>query len=191
MKEVAGTSEKAKSKESSGPRKIVLPNTITDRTKAKTYQTGSLLGTGGFARVFLVTDQVSGNLFANKVIDKEVFKEKKNAKEKVEREITIHRTLNHNHVVKFISYFEDKMFVHLLLELCPQKTLLHVARHRKNVAEFEARFYTRQILEGLHYIHSRGILHRDLKLGNMFLSESMVVKIGDFGLATSFEGMIL
>ena len=41
-----------------------------------------------------------------------------------------------------------------------------------------------QLAEGVQYTHSRGIIHRDLKLGNMFLSEEMEVKIGDFGLAT-------
>jgi len=46
------------------------------------------------------------------------------------------------------------------------------------------RFYLRQLADGLRYIHANQIVHRDLKLGNIFLSESMAVKIGDFGLAT-------
>ena len=56
------------------------------------------------------------------------------------------------------------------------------------VQEEEARYYTNQITQGLNFLHSKHILHRDLKLGNMFLSEQMVVKIGDFGLASAFKG---
>ena len=91
-------------------------------------------------------------------------------------------------MVKFFNFFEDRCFVHLLMELCPQKTLLHVSKYRKRILEEEARYYTNQITQGLNFLHSRHILHRDLKLGNMFLSEQMVVKIGDFGLASAFKG---
>jgi len=164
-----------------------MPTTLFDEKEKKGYQTGSALGTGGFARVFQVTENASRSTFANKVIDKGMFKEKRSAKEKVEREIRIHRELNHKNVVKFFNYFEDKSFVHLLLELCPQKTLLHVSKYRKKVEEEEARYYANQITQGLNFLHSRGILHRDLKLGNMFLSDQMVVKIGDFGLASAFK----
>ena len=58
----------------------------------------------------------------------------------------------------------------------------------KQVEEEEARYYANQITQGLNFLHSKGILHRDLKLGNMFLSDQMVVKIGDFGLASAFKG---
>lgn len=167
--------------------RTVLPNIIRDRKTKKEYRAGSLLGTGGFARVFRVIEANSHLEFADKVICKTVFREKTNSKQKVEREITIHRKLDHVHVVKFFTYFEDRCFVHMLLELCPQKTLLHVSKYRKTLHEWEVRYYTRQILLGLHYIHTKGFLHRDLKLGNMFLSSRMIVKIGDFGLATRIQ----
>lgn len=44
-----------------------------------------------------------------------------------------------------------------------------------------------QVLEGLEYLHSQKIVHRDLKLGNIFLNENMQIKIGDFGLATKID----
>ncbi len=56
-------------------------------------------------------------------------------------------------------------------------------KHRKTLTEPEVRFYLRQLADGLRYVHGSRIVHRDLKLGNMFLSENMTVKIGDFGLA--------
>jgi polo-like kinase 1 len=44
-----------------------------------------------------------------------------------------------------------------------------------------------QVLDGLEYLHSQKIIHRDLKLGNLFLNENMGIKIGDFGLATRID----
>ena len=71
-----------------------------------------------------------------------------------------------------------------LQEYCAMKSLLHVMKSRKVLTEPEVRYYMLQICEGVRYIHKRNILHRDLKLGNMFLTWDMTLKIGDFGLAT-------
>lgn len=60
-------------------------------------------------------------------------------------------------------------------------------RNRVRLTEFEARCYLRQLTHGLDYLHGRGIVHRDIKLGNIFLTSRMQVKIGDFGLSTRLE----
>lgn len=54
---------------------------------------------------------------------------------------------------------------------------------RKRLTEFEARYYLIQLTNGLQYLHDHLIIHRDLKLGNLFIDHHMNVKIGDFGLA--------
>jgi len=137
--------------------------------------------------VFAVKDDGTGLTYADKVISKAMFIRRKSAKHKVEKEITIHRKMRHENIITFHGFFEDAKFVHLLLELAPQKTLLHVSKYRRMITECEVRYYSMQIMAGTSYIHSRQVLHRDLKLGNMFLSANMIVKIGDFGLATSFS----
>ena len=165
-----------------------LPLQLTDFTRdpPRTFERGNLLGIGGFAKVFLVKDESSRKSFADKVISKAMFQRRNSAKQKVEREISIHRKMKHVNVINFHRFFEDSNYVHILLELAPQKTLLHVNKYRKLVTECEARYFEKQIMAGTNYIHSEQVLHRDLKLGNMFLSSNMEVKIGDFGLATSF-----
>ena len=63
----------------------LLPSIVIDSKTNKEYHTGCLLGTGGFAKVFSVTEINSNLEFADKVISKNVFKKKNNAKEKVEK----------------------------------------------------------------------------------------------------------
>lgn len=51
----------------------------------------------------------------------------------------------------------------------------------------EVQYYLLQIVQALQYLHSTKVIHRDLKLGNLFLNENMEIKLGDFGLATRLE----
>jgi serine/threonine protein kinase len=57
-------------------------------------------------------------------------------------------------------------------------------KRRKKLTEPEVRFYLLQLTSALAYLHDAQIIHRDLKLGNIFLDSNMRVKVGDFGLAT-------
>ncbi|NWT12350.1 PLK1 kinase, partial [Vireo altiloquus] len=66
-------------------------------------------------------------------------------------------------------------------------SLLELHKRRKALSEPEARYYLRQTILGCQYLHSHRVIHRDLKLGNLFLNDDMEVKIGDFGLATKVE----
>jgi len=59
-----------------------------------------------------------------------------------------------------------------------------LVRRRKRLTELEARFYLFELVDALKYLHSVSVIHRDLKLGNLFLDTGMHVKVGDFGLAT-------
>ena len=63
-------------------------------------------------------------------------------------------------------------------------------KRRKAITEPETRYFMRQIVLACQYLHNNKIIHRDLKLGNLFLNDDMELKIGDFGLATKvdFEG---
>lgn len=58
------------------------------------------------------------------------------------------------------------------------QSLLELHKRRKAVTEPEARYYMTQLLKGVHYLHSNRVIHRDLKLGNIFLNDDMEVKIG-------------
>ncbi|XP_076276302.1 serine/threonine-protein kinase PLK1 isoform X1 [Lasioglossum baleicum] len=159
---------------------------VVDPVQGNAYHKGQFLGKGGFARVYLMTDVSNGNQYACKIIPKN--RMQKIHMQKIAREIMIHKELNHVNVVQMYHYFEDNLNVYMLLEACPRKSLMHVLKYRGKVTEPEARYYMKQMVTGVAYIHSQKVVHRDLKPGNMFLSDHMIVKIGDFGLATRPDG---
>ena len=64
---------------------------------------------------------------------------------------------------------------------------MELVKRRKRLVEPEIRYYMMQILLGVRYMHRRNVIHRDLKLGNLFLIGNLQIKIGDFGLAAQLE----
>ncbi|KAF9307515.1 Cell cycle serine/threonine-protein kinase cdc5/MSD2, partial [Linnemannia elongata] len=145
------------------------------------YTRGPPLGEGGFASCFLISDQKNGR-FAAKVIQKSELHTAK-ARHKLFAEIKIHQDRTHKNIVKYYHCFEDDNFVYLVLELCESKTLMELIKRRKRLTEPEVRYYVKQIVAGCAYLHEEKIIHRDLKLGNIFLTKDLQVRIGDFGLA--------
>ncbi|CAM9822421.1 unnamed protein product, partial [Discosporangium mesarthrocarpum] len=146
------------------------------------YLKGRLLGKGGFAKCFKVTCVATGRHFAMKIVPKSTLT-KSRARQKLQTEIKIHRTLQHPRVVRFEMFFEDRENVYILLELCTNHSLSELLRKERRFTEAESRRYMLQILEATDYLHRHQIIHRDLKLGNLFLDRDWNIKAGDFGLA--------
>ncbi len=73
------------------------------------------------------------------------------------------------------------------MELCQNQTLNELHVRRKILTEIEVQCYIIQLIKALQYLHSHRIIHRDLKLGNLFLNDKMELKVGDFGLATKLD----
>ena len=112
---------------------------------------------------------------------------KASSQKKLINEINVHKDLNHPNIVKFDKYFYDEANVYLLMDICPNTTLSAMIKRRKTLSELETRYFLRQIADGLSYLHENDIVHRDIKLGNIFLGKDMKVKIGDFGLSVKLK----
>jgi polo-like kinase 1 len=80
--------------------------------------------------------------------------------------------------------------VYIVLEYCRNNTLKELVKRRKRITEWETKVYMLQMTKALQYIHRHSIVHRDLKLGNILVGESMQLKMCDFGLSTriSYQG---
>uniref|UniRef100_A0A3P9MRW2 Serine/threonine-protein kinase PLK n=1 Tax=Poecilia reticulata TaxID=8081 RepID=A0A3P9MRW2_POERE len=185
----AGVAKPAPTSALSDPKSAPLkeiPDILVDPRTTKRYTRGRFLGKGGFAKCYEITDVETKQVFAGKIVPKSLIL-KQHQREKMTSEIAIHKSLNHPNIVGFHGFFEDDDFVFVVLEICRRRSLLELHKRRKAVTEPEARYYMTQLLKGVHYLHNNRVIHRDLKLGNIFLNDEMEVKIGDFGLATKIE----
>ena len=162
---------------------------VTGDVQVRKYYKGRLLGKGGFAKCYEFTCSENKKIFAAKVVAKSGLV-KSRAKQKLISEIKIHKSLHHPQIVAFEHYFEDTENVYILLEMCHNQTLNELLKRRKRLTEIEVQCYIVQLIKALKYLHSHRVIHRDLKLGNLFLTDKMELKVGDFGLATKldFEG---
>jgi len=168
------------------PKPKEIPDIIVDPNSKRRYERGRFLGKGGFAKCYELKDLATGEVTAGKIVPKSLLT-KSHQKEKMSQEIRLHKFVAHTHLVKLFSYFEDPNFVYIVLELCRKRSLMELHKRRKAITEPESRYFVHQILLGCKYLHDNKIIHRDLKLGNVFLNDSMEVKIGDFGLATKVD----
>ncbi|KAI9840401.1 MAG: Cell cycle serine/threonine-protein kinase cdc5/MSD2 [Thelocarpon superellum] len=150
------------------------------------YATGKFLGKGGFAICYEgelqdAQSRPSGHRFALKIV-KSVMQQSKMT-EKFKTELQIHSKMHHPHIVDFhrAFTFADSTFV--VLGLCENGSMMDMVRKRKYLTEPEVRRYLIQTCGAIKYMHHKNVIHRDLKMGNIFLDRDMNVKIGDFGLA--------
>ena len=101
----------------------------------------------------------------------------------MKHEIALLRGLNHPNIVKYIytDISPDKRGVDILLEYMPAGSLKSLLDKYGAFDEGIIRRFMRQILEGLKYLHSKGVIHRDLKCANVLVDNSLNVKLSDFG----------
>jgi len=168
------------------PEIIVDPRPVPGRPNGRRYLRGKILGKGGFAKCYEATDLDTRELWAVKIVAKASLV-KQRAKVKLLSEIAIHKTLMHDKIVRYINHFDDPDFVYIILELCPNQTLNDLLKKKRRFSEPEAQFYIYELVQGLIYLRRERVIHRDLKLGNLFLGADMELKVGDFGLAAKLD----
>ncbi|KAF9914458.1 hypothetical protein BX616_008264 [Lobosporangium transversale] len=155
-----------------------------DLTFDSQYERGPQLGSGNFATVFKATNRKSGVVYAVKIVKKnESFNAKVEAS--LEREIGILMSIDHKNLLRVCQVFNEPAFYYVVTELAPDGELFDQIIDKQKFTESETRHIFRQVLEGVKYLHDRGVVHRDLKPENILVmdKEAMIVKISDFGLA--------
>nr|CAG4643834.1 EOG090X03P9 [Lepidurus arcticus] len=151
------------------------------------YNIRELIGKGGFASVHRAVCIDNGAIVAIKMIDKGLM-QAAGMVSRVKQEVSIHSRLKHPSILELYTYFEDQDYVYLVLEHCENGELQkYIKTLGKGLSESEARHVMIQVVEGMLYLHSHNILHRDLSLANLLLTKDMRVKIADFGLATQLS----
>ena len=142
----------------------------------KFYRIGKNLGKGAFGKVNLAIHKLTGKYVAIKCIRKKIMKDK-HSSEKVNREISILKMMKHKSVIRLYETFESETYFLLVFELCVGGDLLSYVRKRRKLNEEISKVIFIQILEGLRYIHTKNVLHRDIKLDNILLNSEGKIKV--------------
>ena len=145
---------------------------------------------GGFGKVFKVqikkdTNSENDPYFALKQFDTGELMKKENKIQipRILNEIKIHRMLKHKYICQFIHSFENQKTINIILEHCENGTLYSLLEKRGLLKEVEVRYMMYQLAQALLYLKRKKIVHRDIKVDNIFLDKDYTVKLGDFGLA--------
>uniref|UniRef100_A0A665W7S8 non-specific serine/threonine protein kinase n=1 Tax=Echeneis naucrates TaxID=173247 RepID=A0A665W7S8_ECHNA len=157
------------------------------------YEIGEQLGSGQFAIVKRCTEKSTGNEYAAKFIKKRQSRASRRGvrREEIEREVNILQELQHPNVVALHDVYENRTDVVLILELVSGGELFDFLAQKESLSEEEATQFIKQVLDGVQYLHSKGIAHFDLKPENIMLLDRNVplprIKLIDFGLAHKIE----
>ncbi|CAM6050561.1 unnamed protein product [Sphagnum compactum] len=147
---------------------------------------GSLLGAGAFGQVNLGMNRVTGSFFAVKSVVVDVMGSQ-NLVAALENEIQILQGLESEFVVRCLgsdwSEEAGQKMRNVFLEYMPGGSLSDLLKQFQSLDEQLIRSYTRSILQGIDYLHSRGIVHCDIKGKNVLVGNAGSVKLADFGSA--------
>ena len=144
------------------------------------YEIIQEMGRGAFSTVYKIKSKSDNTIYCLKKINIKKTPDRKN-------EVNILSKLNHPNLVKYISSYEDEEGIYIIMEFCiygDLYSLLHIVKKKKVYVNEEIIWdIAYQCLLGLEYLHSNQIIHRDIKLLNIFMSKNKIVKIGDMGMS--------
>ncbi|XP_077234143.1 mitogen-activated protein kinase kinase kinase 5-like isoform X2 [Tasmannia lanceolata] len=151
---------------------------------------GKLIGSGTFGNVYVATNRETGALCAMKEVNL-IPDDPKSAEsmKQLEQEIEVLRQLKHPNIVQYYGseIVEDRFYI-CLEYVYPGSISKYIRDHCGAVTESVVRNFTRHILSGLAYLHSKKTVHRDIKGANLLVDASGVVKLADFGMAKHLSG---
>ena len=143
------------------------------------------IGQGNFGKVKLGIFKKTGEEFAIKIIDKD--KVKKKMKNILFKENEIITKFNHINIVYVFQIIEEEKYIYIVMEYCSKGELFDYIVKNKKLDEDEASIFFYQLINGVDYIHKKGVAHRDLKPENLLLTVDKTLKIIDFGLSHEYD----
>lgn len=150
------------------------------------------IGSGSFAKVYYCIDSETGDRVAVKRIDKRKFDD--SYLEFIDNEIVVLIELENEHIIKFLDLFNKDNYIYIVTELCELGDLeqfikKHFSSTRLCLPEELVKVFAYQITIAFSFgINDRDIIHRDMKLSNVLISQDLKLKVADFGLAKASKG---
>ena len=140
------------------------------------------IGKGGFSKVFKAEFIKSGHIIAIKQMNKMTLT-KKHVTKNIFKEKQILSSIYHPFIVNMYSAFQDQENVYIVMDYGSCGDFSYQLQYIKIITEEQIKFFAACIILGLEYIHSEGIIHRDVKPENIICDEKGFLKLGDFGIA--------
>ena len=156
------------------------------------YEVLQVLGGGGFSKVLKVKSKTNFGIYAMKKVDMaHIIEEEELSPKYFENEVLFLKKLNHPNIIKCYNIFQEKQYLYFIMEFMNNGDL---KSYNEGIIKMNVRipedklweiFY--KCLSGLDYIHKEKIVHRDIKLENLFLDDKFNVKIGDFNVSAIID----
>ncbi|KAI8605929.1 kinase-like domain-containing protein [Dissophora ornata] len=144
------------------------------------------LGEGEFAKVKLGMHADTGEEVAIKLIRRQSVDNTPRIN-KIGREISVLRIIRHPNIIALFDVIETERYIGIVIEYASGGELFdHILAHRYLRERDACRLFA-QLISGVHYLHSKNIVHRDLKLENLLLDRNRNIIITDFGFANQFD----
>ena len=159
-----------------------MPKTI------QSYEIIDLIGAGGMGVVYKARHQLTNRVVAIKSLSNQYCLNEE-IRRRFKNEAVILSKLDHPNIVKVIDFFELPDELHLIMEYVEGRTLDKIIGQEIGPIPYQRALpIFNQILDGIAYAHSKGVIHRDIKPSNIIVTKGNEVKITDFGIAKLQEG---
>lgn len=170
-------------------RMVSINNAKNSRGQYKEFAwiKGEMIGKGSFGAVYLCLNVTTGEMMAVKQVEVPKYGSQNEAiiqtVEALRAEMSTLKNLDHLNIVQYLGFEAKDNMNSLFLEYVAGGSVGSLIRMYGKFDEVMIKHLTTQVLRGLSYLHSRGILHRDMKADNLLLDQEGVCKISDFGIS--------
>lgn len=147
------------------------------------WQQGQFIGGGTFGSVYVAINLETNELMAVKEIRLQDPQLIPTIVAQIRDEMTVLQVLDHPNIVSYYGIEPHRDKVYIFMEYCDGGSLAALLEHGRIEDEMVIMVYALQMLEGLAYLHERGVVHRDIKPENILLDHDGVIKFVDFGAA--------
>lgn len=153
------------------------------------YLLQCVLGEGSFAKVYLALDQNEFQYYAMKRIHLKELSRTQSGISQLEREIETMRMLHHKNIIslKEVIHIPDRSICYMVIEYANCGNIAGIMEKGKKFTPAETRALFKQIVDGIAFLHSQGIVHQDIKPANILLKSNGTALISDFGIGHSFQ----
>ncbi|KAK6251949.1 hypothetical protein QUC31_013669 [Theobroma cacao] len=158
-----------------------IPDSLTREDPSTKYELLNELGKGSYGAVYKARDIRTSELVAIKVIS---LSEGEEGYEEIRGEIEMLQQCSHPNVVRYLGSYQGEEYLWIVMEYCGGGSVADLMNVTEEpLEEYQIAYICREALKGLEYLHSIFKVHRDIKGGNILLTEQGEVKLGDFGVA--------